>query len=88
MATQDDTTPTPARVKTLATRQATLGSIALIGTFGLETAPRALIRLPGGDIARVTRGDAIAGGTVLAIDQSRLILSRMGRELVLELPQA
>ena len=42
MATQDDTTPTPERVKTLATRHADLGSIALIGTFGVEAAPRAL----------------------------------------------
>ena len=82
-----DGTPTPQKVLDLATEPAKLKSTALIGIFGSEASPGALVRLPDGDIARVTTGDHVAGGTVAAIGADRLILSRMGSELVLTLPR-
>lgn len=87
MATQYDGTPTPPIVETHATQEATLGRIALLGTFGPATAPRALVRLPRGNTRTVTIGDEIAGGTVQAIETTRLVLSRMGTAQILHMPQ-
>lgn len=87
MSTDTHGTPTPQKVVDLATERATLERMALIGTFGAETSPGALLRLPGGGFEKVTVGDDVAGGTVLAIDAGRLILSRMGAELILSLPR-
>ena len=82
-----DGTPTPRKVAEPATEQARLKSTAPIGIFGSEAAPGALVRLPGGDIARVAPGDTVAGGTVVAIGKDRVVLSRLGGELVLEMPR-
>lgn len=87
MATPHDGTPTPTIVKTHATQEARLGRIALLGTFGAANAPRALVRLPRGNTQTVTTGDALAGGIVAAISADRLILSRMGNEQILRMPQ-
>ena len=88
MSSQQDGTETPQIVVDLATEQAKLDRTALIGVFGKQSAPGALIRLPDGAIARVTVGDNVAGGSVVAIDDDRLILTRMGSEQVLRLPAA
>lgn len=87
MSTQHSGTPTPPTVETHATEQVTLGRIALLGTFGAANAPRALVRLPRGETQSVTIGDALAGGTVAAISADRLVLSRMGTQQVLRMPQ-
>lgn len=86
MSTPTDGTPTPQKVVDLATQNARLERLALIGTFGSTIAPGALMRLPDGDFERVAVGDKVAGGTVTAIGEDRLVLSRMGSELVLSLP--
>ncbi|AXI46119.1 pilus assembly protein PilZ [Sulfitobacter sp. SK012] len=88
MTTPTDGTPTPPKVTELATETTNLDRTALIGTFGSATLPGALVRLPNGKISRVVIGDAVAGGTVLAIDTDRLILSRLHGELVLRMPKS
>ena len=86
MATPHDGTPPPI-VETHATQEAKLDRIALLGTFGAANAPHALVRLPRGTTQSVKIGDALAGGTVAAISADRLILSRMGNEQILRMPQ-
>ena len=44
MTTTTDGTPTPAKVVNLATQQAALPKLTLLGTFGSLTDPGALIR--------------------------------------------
>lgn len=87
MATDTDGTPTPQKVVELATERAKLDRTALIGTFGSTLAPGALIRLPSGGFEKVAVGDDLAGGTVMAIGEDRVVVSRMGSDLVLTLPQ-
>ena len=88
MATPTDGTPTPEKVNELATTTAKLDRTALIGVFGTEGALQALIRLPKGDIAKVSAGDSIGGAKVEAIDTDRVILTRRGSQHVLALPQS
>lgn len=88
MTSQPAGEETPKNVADLATQQTTLDRTALIGVFGTETAPGALMRLPGGKIARVAVGDSVAGGTVLAIGKDQLVLSRLGSQSVLKLPRS
>ncbi|UWR23722.1 type II secretion system protein N [Sulfitobacter sp. S190] len=87
MATGEDGTPTPAKVKDLATEQARLDRTALIGIFGSSNAPEALIMLPAGKTEKVKVGDSVAGGTVEAIGEDRLVLSRNGNQQVMRLPK-
>ncbi|MGJ8545147.1 MAG: pilus assembly protein PilZ [Sulfitobacter sp.] len=87
MTSSNDGTPTPKKVASLATENARLERMALIGTFGSNAAPGALLLLPGGKVARVATGDRVAGGTVLAIDETRVVLDRMDGQLVLKLPK-
>ena len=87
MTTTTDGTPTPEKVIELATKNAKLERTALIGVFGTEGAFQALIRLPKGDIAKVSVGDSVAGGKIEAIAADRVILSRLGGQKVLSLPQ-
>ncbi len=85
MSSSDDTTPR--HVADIATTQTKLDRTALIGIFGSANAPGALIRLPNGKIARVTVGTTVEGSEVRAIDDSRIMLSRSGRDTVLSLPK-
>lgn len=87
MATPTDGTPTPEKVRKLATTSAKLDRTALIGVFGTKGALQALIRLPKGNIAKVSTGDSFAGAKVEAIDSDRVILTRRGSQYVLALPQ-
>lgn len=87
MSTKTDGTPTPEAVETHATEQASLGRIALLGIFGAADDPSALVRLPRGITQTVTVGDTVAGGTVAAIGEDQLVLSRLGAQQVLRMPQ-
>ena len=80
-------TPTPKKVTDLATEKADLSNTALIGIFGSDSTPGALIREGGGKISRVEVGDQVAGGVVAAIGQGTLVLSSRRDNKVLRLPQ-
>lgn len=87
MATQDTQTATPQIVEQLATQEVRLARTALIGVFGTPAAPRALVRLPQGQTQTVKVGDSVAGGTVRAIGEDKLVLLRMGTEQILQMPR-
>lgn len=80
--------PTPDQVQDLATRQAKLPKLALIGTFGAPDTRGALIRKSSGAVTRVTVGDRVSGRTVAAIGEDNVVLSRNGASKVLRLPKS
>ena len=80
--------PTPQNVPDLATQNADLGRLALIGVFGSQTAPAALIRDRKGTVQRVIIGDQVANQTVTAIAEDRVILARGGKTSTLTLPKS
>ncbi|MCX7566216.1 pilus assembly protein PilZ [Sulfitobacter sp. F26169L] len=82
----DTGTPTPPEVEKLATQEVRLDQTALIGIFGSSDTLKAMIRLPRGDTQTVTVGDRVAGGTVMAIGEDQLVLSRRGTQKVMRLP--
>lgn len=88
MNTAPEGTETPQEVKDLATEQVALPRIALIGVFGSQTQPGALIRNPNGKISRVGVGDAAAGGIVAAIGDDKIVIAKRDGSTVLSLPQA
>ncbi|KIN61369.1 Pilus assembly protein PilZ [Sulfitobacter noctilucae] len=88
MSSTDIQEPTPENVADLATETISLPKRALIGIFGSETAPAALIRDTRGDIHRVTPGDTVEKRTVAAIGTDRVILSKGSRTETLLLPQS
>ena len=87
MTTTTDGTPTPAKVVNLATQQATLPKLTLLGTFGSLTDPGALIRDNRGAIHRVRLNDTIPDGVVAAIGDDSLVLAGKTRTITLKLPQ-
>ncbi|MBR9893561.1 amidophosphoribosyltransferase [Salipiger bermudensis] len=56
----------------------------LLGVFGNETAPEALVRLPNGRLDTVALGDRVNGRQVVAIDTGRIALARGGKAYWLE----
>lgn len=74
-------------VAKLATTQAQLNNLALLGTFGSDAAPAALVRLATGRVKRIERGDTLSGRRVMAIDAGRVLLSGATGEQVLRLPK-
>ena len=86
MSTSEIQEPTPANVAELATKSARLPALALIGIFGSEATPAALIRNKDGSFQRVIVGDSIAGRQVAAIGKDRVILSRGTKTQTLTLP--
>lgn len=88
MATDEITTPTPAKVRDLATERAALPQVTLIGTFGSLTDPGALIRDRHGKIRRVALNDKISEGTVAAIGDDSVVLAQNGRSIMLKLPKS
>lgn len=86
MAFRDTQEPTPKKVEDLATTEARLPRLALLGVVGSESAPAALIRERDGDIAKVTPGDRVAGRDVTAIGNDHVVLTRGGTSKVLRLP--
>lgn len=87
MTTQDTGTPTPPKVAQLATQEVRLERTALIGVFGTPAALRALVRLPQGQTQTIAVGDTIAGETVRAIGEGKLVLSRRGTQHILQMPR-
>lgn len=89
MTTQNtsDGTPTPEKVETLATQAVKLDRTALIGIFGAEQNPRALIRLPMGQTQTVAVGDQLNGGTVTAIGADQLVLSHSSGLKIMHMPR-
>lgn len=87
MASKEENLPTPENVAILATKKSTLSRIALIGIFGSDANPSALLREDYGSFARVTIGDSFNGGVVEAIGTDSLILSRGGKTKVMKLPR-
>ena len=83
----DDQKPTPAEVAKHATEEAKLERTALIGIFGEESAPQALIRQRSGQILKVATGDKVGNQEVAAIGEDHLVLKRGGNTKVLRLPQ-
>ena len=71
---------TPAQVAQTATVtvQGSLKGLILLGTFGAEGAPKALIQLPGGKTESVTVGDRVDGNPVLAIETGRIAIQNRG----------
>ncbi|CUH76993.1 amidophosphoribosyltransferase [Tropicibacter naphthalenivorans] len=73
----------------LATEQVPLpprNGLLLLGTFGTDSAPRALIRLPGGKIDEVSKGDKVGGHQVLAIEAAAVVLNVGGTATRLAMP--
>ena len=62
------------------------GAVTLLGTFGAENDPHALLKLRGGKTTTVSRGDSVNGETVVAIEEGRVALSRNGTAHWLEIP--
>jgi hypothetical protein len=80
-------TPTPRKVKRLATQAVALDRTALIGVFGADKDLRAMILLPLGKTQTVSLGDQVIGGTVLAIGPDKLVLARPGGQHVMHMPR-
>ncbi|APX25134.1 MULTISPECIES: amidophosphoribosyltransferase [Salipiger] len=80
---------TPPAVAATATKRADIprSGPVLLGIFGRDSAPRALVRLPGGRTASVRVGDRVGNRRVVAIDETRIALARNGKGYWLDLPQ-
>lgn len=60
----------------------------LLGIFGSSEDPSALIRLPSGKVAQVTKGDRLGPDTVLAVAEDAVILKRGNKAQRLTMPGA
>ncbi|WP_292291439.1 amidophosphoribosyltransferase [Marivita sp.] len=80
--------PTPPRVARQATQTTSDlgGALTLLGTFGPQDDPNALLKLRGGKTTTVSRGDRVQGQTVVAIEDGRVALARNGTAHWLEMP--
>ncbi|MFK7835057.1 MAG: pilus assembly protein PilP [Sulfitobacter sp.] len=88
MTFRNDQEPTPDTVAQTATETARLPKLALLGIFGSEAAPAALIRTGRGEVMRVQVGDHVARQRVAEIDSSRVILAQAGRTRMLSMPES
>lgn len=79
---------TPDHVAALANQKAKLPRLALLGVFGTEATPGALIRTPDGKVHRVAPGDRIANRTVAAIGADKVMLSNGGATKALRMPKS
>jgi type IV pilus biogenesis protein PilP len=82
---QNQTPPQVAQTATQTTNDLN-GALILLGTFGSQTDPHALLKLRGGRTKTVTRGDSVNGKTVVAIEDGRVALARNGAAEWLEIP--
>ena len=84
-----EATTDTATAESLATEDSVLDtrSLSLIGTMGTDSLRRALVRFPNGRIEQVTVGDMLRGQRIDAIEPERLLMSRNGRQSILEMPQ-
>ncbi|MEZ5714456.1 MAG: pilus assembly protein PilZ [Paracoccaceae bacterium] len=90
MAQTQTTAPLPEKAARLATQSVALKptGLLLLGTFGSAARPGALLRLEGGETARVTPGDSLGDGTVLAIADGRVVIETAGQTVTLRLPES
>ena len=81
-------TQPPAKVAGLATQNDTLNrnAVSLMGLFGPEDDLKALVRLPGGQIRKVSRGSSLSAGRVVAIDADGLLVLKRGETRRIEMP--
>lgn len=79
---------TPVNVAALARADATipLDRTVLLGTVLRVDGPLALIRIANGDVHKLTLGDTLNGGEIVAIDETRVIFARQGDSWTLDLP--
>lgn len=64
-----------------------LSDINLLGVFGRQGSRRALLRMPNGDVMRVTRGAVVDGWIVSRIDGASLRITRGGEAQTLNVVQ-
>lgn len=88
MANHESSTTTPDKVKDLATTKARLAATMLIGVFGSSAHPAALLRETSGKINRIQIGDRAAGGRVMAIDATRVVIATGLATRTLTMPRA
>lgn len=87
MANIDELHPITPETEGAATTPAPVSrSLMLLGTFGTEDAPRALIRLAAGEIATIKPGDQIGRDVVAGITTGTVALLRGTRTRTLTLP--
>ncbi len=69
------------KVDSAATQQGVIrkNQIAILGVFGPKDALRALVRTSNGRVKQIERGDHVASGEVVAIDDKGIILRQRGR---------
>ncbi len=65
-----------------------LGELTLLGVMQTADGAAALLRRPGGRIARIVVGDNVGAWRIGAIDDARVILLRNGEATALRLPDA
>ena len=93
MAETDPDTTGPAadmgKAEALATESGALtrGRFTLIGTAGTDELRRALVMTRQGDIVQVRVGDTLGGARIDAIAADRVLMTRNGRQEVLDMPQ-
>ena len=81
-----DTTPPQVAATATQTTNDLGGPVTLLGTFGSQSDPQALLKLRGGKTATVSRGDRVNGQTVVAIEDGRVALARNGTAHWLDMP--
>ena len=83
-------TATPEAVISAATRPATgdLSGFILLGTFGSNDTPKALVRTSKGEVVTLQPGDKIGRDPVIAIEDGRLALNQKGETRWLTQPVA
>lgn len=82
---QETTPPQVARQATQSTNDLA-GALILLGTFGPQSDPQALVKLRNGKTATVSRGDTVNRQTVVAIEEGRIALARNGTAQWLKMP--
>ena len=63
-----------------------LNRLVLLGTFGDAKAPAALIRMPSGDVVKVTKGEKTKMGEVVGISDGLVIFAKHDRTTRLSMP--
>lgn len=79
----------PPEVAAHATQTSTLplNKPVLLGTFGSSEIPGALIRLPSGDVVKVSKGETTRIGVIVGISEGEVIVARHGRTTRLTMPR-
>lgn len=79
---------TPGNVADTATqpRMIDLGEVSVLGVFGSQTEPKALVRMPSGKTIRVETGSETDAGRVAGIDERGIVLEKAGRTRRITMP--